>query len=180
MSSIYDFLGDTYATERLKTLSVWSMWSVFADDDLAIRPHHTDERGRNACEQMIHQCMSENLWFCKMLDIDVEAPPLPREETRVAFIEPYAEDSGKRLAAPREKPEAWGAGQVGFFEVERSRAWVMTRRIAHSAHHWGQLTAMLRMLGRDLHSTYGPTADTGGLPGAGGRAVTERPGFKES
>jgi hypothetical protein len=25
------------------------------------------------------------------------------------------------------------------------------------------LLAMLRMLGRDLHSTYGPTADTGGL-----------------
>jgi hypothetical protein len=65
--------------------------------------------------------------------------------------------------------------------------------------------AMLRMLGRDLHSNYGPTADTGGLmqsgaatiyayagldallngearggakaplPGAGGRAVSERP-----
>ena len=65
--------------------------------------------------------------------------------------------------------------------------------------------AMLRMLGRDLHSNYGPTADTGGglmqnhaptiyayenleellegearggakakLPGAGGKAVTER------
>jgi hypothetical protein len=64
---------------------------------------------------------------------------------------------------------------------------------------------MLRMLGRDLHSNYGPTADTGGLmqnhaptiyaypdlsvllsgeaqggtkailPGAGGKAVTERP-----
>jgi hypothetical protein len=62
------------------------------------------------------------------------------------------------------------------------------------------------MLGRDLHSNYGPTADTGGLmqnhaptiyayesleelllgeerggvkaklPGAGGKAVTERPG----
>ena len=66
--------------------------------------------------------------------------------------------------------------------------------------------AMLRMLGRDLHSNYGPTADTGGLmqnhaptiyaygsipallegeavggaktrlPGAGGKPVTERPG----
>jgi hypothetical protein len=66
--------------------------------------------------------------------------------------------------------------------------------------------AMLRMLRRDLHSNYGPTADTGGLmqnhaptiyayaslkallegeshggsktplPGAGGTAVTERPG----
>lgn len=39
----------------------------------------------------------------------------------------------------------------------------MTRRIAHTAHHRGQQTAMLRELGRDLHSTYGPTADTGGL-----------------
>ena len=159
MSSIYDFLVDTYATERLKTLSVWSMWSVFADDDLAIRPHHTDERGRNACEQMIHQCMSENLWFCKMLDIDVEAPPLPREETRVAFIEPYAEDSGKRLAALREKPEAWGAGQVGFFEVERSRAYDNQDALIEREAAGGAKTS---------------------LPGAGGRAVTERPGSKES
>ena len=39
----------------------------------------------------------------------------------------------------------------------------MVRRIAHTAHHRGQLTAMLRMLNRELHSTYGPTADTGGL-----------------
>ncbi len=66
--------------------------------------------------------------------------------------------------------------------------------------------AMLRMLGHELHSNYGPTADTGGLmqshaptiyaygsleelldaeseggkkaalPGAGAKAVTERPG----
>jgi hypothetical protein len=82
----------------------------------------------------------------------------------------------------------------------------MVRRIAHTSHHRGQLMAMLRMLGRDLHSNYGPTADTGGLmanhaptiyayesleelldgemhggakaklPGAEGKAVTERPG----
>jgi hypothetical protein len=68
--------------------------------------------------------------------------------------------------------------------------------------------ATLRMLGRDLHSNYGPTADTGGLmqnhaptlyayesidgllngedaggakarlPGAGGKPVTERPDGK--
>jgi uncharacterized damage-inducible protein DinB len=161
VSSIYDFLVDTYDTERLKTLSAWCM---FGDDDLAIRPHDTDQRGRSVCEQMVHQCMSENLWFIKMLAIDVEAPPLPAEETRLGFIQRYAEDFGKRLGALREQPESWWAGQTGFFEVERSRAWVMTRRIAHSAHHRGQQTAMLRMLGRDLHSTYGPTADTGGLP----------------
>jgi hypothetical protein len=40
---------------------------------------------------------------------------------------------------------------------------VLTRRIAHSAHHRGQLTTYLRLLDRDLYSTYGPTADTGGL-----------------
>ena len=91
----YAFLVDTYETERLKTLSVWSM---FADDDLPVR------------------------------------------------------------------------------------------RVAHTAHHRGQLTAMLRMLNRELHSTYGPTADTGGLiekkaaggaksslPGTGDKPVTERP-----
>ena len=39
----------------------------------------------------------------------------------------------------------------------------MVRRIAHTAHHRGQQTTLLRMLNRDLHSTYGPTADTGGL-----------------
>jgi hypothetical protein len=39
----------------------------------------------------------------------------------------------------------------------------MVRRIAHTAHHRGQQTTLLRSLGRNLHSTYGPTADTGGL-----------------
>jgi hypothetical protein len=39
----------------------------------------------------------------------------------------------------------------------------MTRRMTHTAQHRVQLLAMLRQLGRDLHSTYGPTADTGGL-----------------
>jgi hypothetical protein len=47
--------------------------------------------------------------------------------------------------------------------VVRSRAWIVTRRIAHTAHHRGQQTGLLRMLSRDLHSTYGPTADSGGL-----------------
>jgi hypothetical protein len=47
--------------------------------------------------------------------------------------------------------------------VVRSRAWILVRRIAHTAHHRGQQTILLRQLGRELHSTYGPTADTGGL-----------------
>jgi hypothetical protein len=39
----------------------------------------------------------------------------------------------------------------------------MVRRLTHTSHHRGQQMAMLRMLGRELHSNYGPTADTGGL-----------------
>ncbi len=198
----YDFLVKTYETECLKVVSVWS---EFKDEDLPVRPSQSDARGRSVHEHMVHQCVSENLWFMNMLGIDVGAPPLPKPETRLNFIRRYAEDSAKRLAAQQLKDEPWWEGDTKFFDVTRSRAWVITRRIAHTSHHRGQLMAMLRMLGRDLHSNYGPTADTGGLmqnhaptiyaysdtdallvgeaaggkksalPGAGGRAVTERP-----
>ena len=81
--------------------------------------------------------------------------------------------------------------------------------MTHTAHHRGQLLALLRMLGREEHSNYGPTADTGGLmqnhaptiyaypsldalfegeaaggrksalPGRGAKPVTERPAVKK-
>lgn len=160
----YAFLVETYATERLKILSVWSM---FRDEDLPFRPKQDDPRGRSVREHMVHQCMSEDLWFRTMLGIDVGSPslpdPLPDEETRLAFLNRYAAASGKRLQALGERQDPWWEQVVRFFDLERSRAWIMTRRIAHSAHHRGQQTALLRVLGRDLHSTYGPTADTGGL-----------------
>ena len=156
----YRFLTETYETERLKVLSVWSM---FRDEDLAARPHPTDRRGRSVLEQMVHQCVSENLWFRCMLGIDVASPPLPAQENRLGFIARYAEDSGKRLEALLLQSDPWWEAETGFFSTPRSRAWVMVRRIAHTAHHRGQQMAMLRMLNRDLHSSYGPTADTGGL-----------------
>src|SRR4029077_19783696 len=195
----YAFLVETYATERIKVVTVWS---EFMDEDLVVRPRSGDPRGRSVLEQMVHQCVSEDLWFRNMLGIDVGAPPLPKQETRTDFIERYVEDSGKRLAALQAKDERWWEEEVKFFEVWRPQAWVMVRRVAHTSHHRGQLMAMLRMLGREIHSNYGPTADTGGLmanhaptiyaygsleaalaggvkavlPGAGGKAVTERPG----
>src|SRR5215467_3443627 len=100
----YDFLVETYETERIKVLSVWS---EFRDEDLPMRPRTSDPRGRSVREQMVHQCVSENLWFINMLGIDVAAPPLPESETRIAFIQRYAEDSGKRLAALQAKDETW-------------------------------------------------------------------------
>lgn len=157
----YDFLVDTYETERLKTLSVWSM---FTDNDLPIRPYPLGKKDRNPLEHMVHQCISEDKWFCNMFGIDVGAPPLPAEETRLEFIRRYAEDSGKRLALLKEKDKAWWEQEVGFFDTRRTRAWVMVRRIAHTAHHRAEQTVLLRMLGREVYSIYGPSADTGGLP----------------
>ena len=156
----YDFLMETYATERIKVVSVWS---EFRDADLPARPNARDARGRSVHEQMVHQCVSENLWFKNMLGIDVGAPPLPTPETRLEFIKRYAEDSAKRLAELQKKDEAWWEDETTFFDVKRSRAWVMTRRLTHTSHHRGQQMAMLRMLAHSLHSNYGPTADTGGL-----------------
>ena len=160
----YDFLIDTYATERVKVVSVWS---IFRDDELRVRPNPPsnpmDARGRSVHEQMVHQCVSEDFWFRAILGIDVKAPPLPARETRWEFMARYAEDSARRLDALRTATEPWWEEVVTFFNVPRTRAWVMTRRMTHTAQHRGQLLAMLRMLGHDLHSTYGPTADTGGL-----------------
>jgi uncharacterized damage-inducible protein DinB len=198
----YDFLVDSYETEIVKVLSVWS---EFRDEDLSVRPKHDDPRGRSVHEHMVHQCVSEDTWFRRMLGIDIGLPQLPPQETRLDFINWYATASSKRLEALRQTDEAWWEAQTSFFDVPRSKAWVMTRRLTHTSHHRGQQLTLLRMLGRDLHSTYGPTADTGGLmqhhaptiyaypslhalldgeqrggaksplPGAGDHPVTERP-----
>src|SRR6266496_394252 len=164
----YDFLVSTYGTERLKVLSVWSM---FRDEDLEFRPHPVDTRGRSVREHMVHQCLSEDLWFRSILGIDLGAPPLPDKETRIAFIQRYATDSARRLQKLSAQNQGWWQEEVQFFDTQRSRAWIMVRRIAHTAHHRGQQTALLRMLNRDIHSTYGPTADTGGLPKNGAPTI---------
>ena len=153
----FAFLLETYATERLKTLAVWS---AFHDGDLRFR---CADRARTPLEQMVHQCVSEDTWMRNMLAIDSGLPVLPAEESRLGFMRHYAAASAARAERLQAMPPAWWGGETTFFDVPRSRAWVFVRRVAHSAHHRGQLTVLLRLLGRPLYSTYGPTADTGGL-----------------
>jgi uncharacterized damage-inducible protein DinB len=155
--SRYDFLIETYRTERLKTLSVWSQ---VPDVRMTFRP---EPRARTPHEHMVHQCVSEDTWMRTMLSIAVSRPVLPSEERRELFLEHYAAVSAERLAQLSSKPDEWFEEETGFFDVRRSRAWVLTRRLTHSSHHRGQLTVYLRMWGQALYSTYGPTADTGGL-----------------
>src|SRR5262245_19442692 len=125
----YEFLVHTYRTERLKVLSVWSM---FQDADMNARPNPDDARGRSVREQMVHQCLSEDLWFKNMFGFDIGSAAVPAEETRHAFIEKYASDSKKRLDMLSLQTPEWWEQQASFFGVMRSRAWIMVRRIAHT------------------------------------------------
>ena len=89
-------------------------------------------------------------------------------DVEIAFISAWdREPEGRSLDAPMWPDISagydWFEGATTFFDVTRSRAWVLTRRLTHSAHHRGQLTTYLRLWGQALYSTYGPTADTGGL-----------------
>ena len=160
-----DLFHGTLETERLKTLSVWSH---FADEDLPWRP---EPRARSVLEQFVHQCQSEDGWFTKMLGIETGRSVLPVHEARIDFLRHYADTTARRIAAIGERDNDWFAGTTLFFGEPRSRAWVLLRRISHTSHHRGQLTAYLRMLRRTLYSNYGPTADTGGLPAHGAPVI---------
>ncbi len=161
----YEFLIATYETERLKTLSVWSQ---IPDERMRFRP---EARARSPLEHMVHQSISEETWMRTMLDVSIDRPALPAEETRLAFLEHYAWCSAERLAILSQRSDDWFEASTRFFDVVRTRAWVLTRRLTHSAHHRGQLTAYLRLWGQALYSTYGPTADTGGLFQHGAQVV---------
>ena len=83
--SAFAFFADTYDTERLKTLSVWSQ---IPDGQMRFRP---EPRARSPLEHMVHQCMSEDAWMRNMLGIDArhagaaaggDAPRVHRSTTR--------------------------------------------------------------------------------------------------
>jgi uncharacterized damage-inducible protein DinB len=153
--STYSFLVDTYETEILKTVGTWD---TFAEEAMNFRPA---PKSRTVLEQLEHQLKSEGAWMRDMLGIDV-GEILPSEYTKIAFIEKYRTDASRRLEILRRKPDSWWEETVNFFDVPRSRAWVMVRRMNHSTHHRGQLVVYLRLLEQRVTSVYGPTADTDG------------------
>jgi len=64
---------------------------------------------------------------------------------------------GWRISRGRTTPG--GSRRAHSFDVERQRIGIFWRRVLHSAHHRTQLTVYLRLLGKPVVSTYGPTAD---------------------
>jgi len=56
-----------------------------------------------------------------MLGIDVSAPPLPAQETRMDFIKRYAEEQCEAVASAKREARSWFEGETKFFDVARSR-----------------------------------------------------------
>lgn len=146
---------DTYVSETNKVVSVWR---EFRDDDLAYRPN---ERATTVGDILKHQLLSERRFFGEFLGVD---EPSPKDVLPATITVQSAEHRLVDLAIPRlaflaARDADWWTTRTAFFDVERTRAWIFWRRILHTAHHRTQLTVYLRVMGRRVPATYGPTAD---------------------
>jgi uncharacterized damage-inducible protein DinB len=154
-SPIFQHLLDTYASETNKVISVWG---EFSPGELPYRPH---PRASSVEEIMKHQLLSERRFFGEFLSVP-EPPPsevLPPAQAPADYVRRMGELASARLAFFASQNERWWRERVPFFDAVRERIWIFWRRVLHTAHHRTQLTVYLRLLGKMVPSTYGPTAD---------------------
>ncbi|HKW97487.1 MAG TPA: DinB family protein [Bryobacteraceae bacterium] len=151
----FQHLVDTYAGEINKLASVWR---EFSEADLGYRPH---PRSSTVGEILKHELLSERRFFGEFLGLP--EPPaaavLPQIVSPSAFAVRLAELARPRLDFLAAQTPQWWHAPVPFFDVERERIWIFWRRVLHTAHHRTQLTVYLRLLGKKVPATYGPTAD---------------------
>ena len=153
---MFQHLLDTYAGETSKVIS---MWRQFTPEDLTFKPA---ERSASVLDIMKHQLLSERRFFAEFIGLGGEpeaAALLPQELTPRAFCSRNEELCRPRLARMADRDQAWWLALVPFFDVERQRIWVFWRRVLHTAHHRTQLSGYLRLLGKPVPPSYGPTAD---------------------
>jgi len=146
---------DTYASETNKVISVWT---TFVDSDLAYRPHPSSS---SVADIMKHQLLSERRFFAEFLGVPEVAAEqvLPQRLSVEDFKQRMLELALPRLGFMAERDEDWWRTVVAFFDTRRERIWIFWRRVLHTAHHRTQLTVYLRLLGKPVPATYGPTAD---------------------
>lgn len=145
----------TYVSETNKVVSIWR---GFTDADLGYRPHAASS---TVGQILKHQLLSERRFFAEFLGVPEPAAAaiVPEPLTTASAIARLAELVRARLPVLAQRPEAWWLEEVPFFDVTRQRVWVFWRRLLHTAHHRTQLAVCLRLLGRPVPPTYGPTAD---------------------
>jgi len=151
----FQYLLDTYASESNKVVSTWR---EFHDADLDFKPH---PRSSSVREILKHQLLSERRFFGEFLGTPEPEPGLvlPDQLTVESASARFVELAKARLEFFARQDMAWWMTVAPFFDVQRQRIWIFWRRVLHTAHHRTQLTVYLRLLGRDVPSTYGPTAD---------------------
>ena len=109
---------------------------------------------------MKHPLLSERRFFGEFLGAPEPAP----DKVLPEFSTPQSYAKRMRLARSRvaylaAKGNNWWLEVVPFFDVERQRIWIFWRCVLHTVHHRTQPTGYLRLLGKQVSSTYGPTAD---------------------
>ncbi len=148
-------LLETYASETNKVASVWR---EFTDDDLDFTPQ---PRASTVGAILSHQLLSERRFFGEFLGLT--EPPgsevVPTPLSVAAATARLVELARARLQPLAAAGEGWWLEPVPFFDVKRERVWIFLRRVLHTAHHRTQLTVYLRLMGRKVPPTYGPTAD---------------------
>ena len=99
---------------------------------MGFRPH---PRSSSVGEILQHQLLSERRFFAEFLGVPEPAPAyvLPRDHTPDEF-----------------------ARRVRALALRVAAFW---RRVLHTAHHRTELTVYLRLMGKLVPPTYGPTAD---------------------
>ncbi|MBV9267998.1 MAG: hypothetical protein JO061_17650 [Acidobacteriaceae bacterium] len=151
----FQHVVDTYASESNKVISIWR---EFTDDDLSFRPH---PKSLSVADIFKHQLLSERRFLAEFLETPepAAADVLPQEMSVAACCLRMSELALRRLPLLAERNAAWWLEARPFFDVNRQRIWIFWRRVLHTAHHRTQLTVYLRLLDRNVPSTYGPTAD---------------------
>jgi uncharacterized damage-inducible protein DinB len=152
---VFQHMLNTYASETNKVISVWR---CFALPDMSFRPH---PRSSSVLEIMKHQLLSERRFFGEFLSAP-DPPPsevLPPGESPQDYWMRMQELAYPRMTFLAGQSEAWWLEEVQFFDVVRQRIWIFWRRLLHTSHHRTQLAVYLRLLSKDVPSTYGPTAD---------------------
>jgi uncharacterized damage-inducible protein DinB len=152
---IFQHVLDTYASETNKVISIWSQ---FSDEDLSFRPH---TRSSSVLDIFKHQLLSERRFFAEFLRVPEPSASevLPALVNVEAFAERLLQLARPRLTFLAVQSEQWWLERAVFFDVERERIWIFWRRVLHTAHHRAQLSVFLRLLGKMVPATYGPTAD---------------------
>ena len=153
---VFQHLLDTYASETNKVVSLWRQ---FAREDMGFKPA---DKSSTVLEIMKHQLLSERRFFAEFIGLGGEpeaAALLPQDLTPEGFWRRNQELCAPRLARMADRDQKWWLEVVPFFDVQRERIWVFWRRVLHTTHHRTQLSVYLRLLGKPVPSSYGPTAD---------------------